>query len=66
MGKRGLYATLSKASSSKSSKLFMDFLTYCDGTLDLLSISDKLNVPAWDLYDVVETLENHKLISVVN
>jgi aminopeptidase-like protein len=65
MGKRGLYATLSKTGTSKSSKLFMDFLSYCDGTLDLISISDALGVPAWELYDVIAILEDHQLIKAL-
>lgn len=64
MGKRGLYATLSKSGSSKSSKLLMDFLSYCDGTLDLIAIADQLSTPVWELYEVIEILESHKLIEV--
>ena len=29
----------------------------------LLEIADKLNVPAWDLYEIIDKLEFHKLIT---
>jgi len=40
----------------------MDFISLCDGENTLLEISDRLNVPIWNLYDMVDKLEK---ISVV-
>ena len=64
MGKRGLYPTLSTKSSAKSIRLMMDFISFCDGKMSLLKIAEELNVPIWDLYEIVETLQNHNLIKV--
>tara|TARA_B100000787_G_C16197299_1_gene301880 strand:+ start:1292 stop:2572 length:1281 start_codon:yes stop_codon:yes gene_type:complete len=63
MGKRKLYPTLSTKKSGKEVKLMMDFISLCDGKNSLLEIAEGLNVPIWDLYDVVKKLENQDLIS---
>ena len=41
----------------------MDFISLCDGKNSLLQIAESLNVPIWNLYDVVKKLENQDLIS---
>ena len=63
MGKRELYPTLSKNTLNKEVRLMMNFISLCDGHSSLLEISDRLNVPIWDLYKLVEKLESHNLIS---
>ena len=63
MGKRKLYPTLSTKKSGKEVKLMMDFISLCDGKNSLLQIAESLNVPIWNLYDIVKKLENHDLIS---
>jgi aminopeptidase-like protein len=63
MGKRKLYPTLSTKKSGKEIKLMMDFISLCDGKNSLLQIAESLNVPIWNLYDIVKKLENHDLIS---
>ncbi len=63
MGKRKLYPTLSTKKSGKEVKLMMDFISLCDGENSLLQIAESLNVPIWNLYDVVKKLENQDLIS---
>tara|TARA_Y100000768_G_C23879443_1_gene634462 strand:- start:373 stop:987 length:615 start_codon:yes stop_codon:yes gene_type:complete len=62
MGKRGLYPTLSTKSSAESTRLIMNFLTYCDGTRTLLEIADKIDAPIWELYKLVNTLSDAELI----
>jgi len=62
MGKRGLYPTLSKKNSAKNVRLMMNFISLCDGKTSLLDIADHLNVPVWELYDLVDKLESHDLI----
>ena len=42
----------------------MNFISLCDGESSLLEIAESLNVPIWQLYDLVEKLESHNLISV--
>ena len=62
MGKRGLYPTLSKKGGAEEVSLMMNFISYCDGQTSLLEIADYLNLPIWELYDVVDTLKSHNLI----
>ena len=62
MGKRGLYPALSIKKSWEQVQLMMDFISFCDGDSSLLEIADKLNVPIWELYDLVDKLEIHGLI----
>ena len=66
MGKRGLYSTLSIKNSYESVKLMMDFLSLCDGNASLLNISERLDVPIWDLYELIDKLLNHNLIDESN
>ena len=63
MGKRNLYPTLSTKKSVEEVKLMMDFISFCDGKNSLLQIAESLNVPIWNLYDVVKKLKNQDLIS---
>ena len=62
MSKRGLYPSLSTKKSVDQVRLMMDFISLCDGKSSLLEIADRLNIPAWDLYDMIEKLENNNLI----
>ena len=41
----------------------MDFISFCDGQRSLLEIAESLNVPMWDLYDIVDKLVSHNLIT---
>lgn len=64
LGKRGLYPTLSsKSNLSEETTAMMDLLSYCDGKHSLLDIAEKLNLPAWKLYNMVDELVANKLIS---
>ena len=66
LGKRGLYADLSKFNIDQHQikMIMMDFISWCDGDHTLLEISEKLNVPIWELYDLCNNLEDHEIISV--
>ena len=66
MGKRGLYPTLSTKKREKPVQLMMDFISLCDGKTLLLDIAERLTVPIWDLYDLVDKLESHNLISTTD
>jgi aminopeptidase-like protein len=63
LGKRGLYPTLSTKKSGEEVKTMMNFLTFCDGEHSLVDIAEKINLPAWDLYELIEKLVSHNLIS---
>jgi aminopeptidase-like protein len=65
MGRRGLYPTLSKKNSGDQTRLIMNFFSYCDGEHTLIDIAEKINLPAWDLYESIETLISHDLISPI-
>jgi len=65
LGKRGLYPTISTKSSTKEVKKMMDFIAYADGENDLIDISNKINVPVWELYPIIEKLRRVGLLSVI-
>ena len=62
MSKRDLYPTLSTKKENEEIRLMMNFISLCDGKNSLLDIAEKLNVPIWNLYDLANKLESHKLI----
>ncbi len=62
MSKRNLYTTLSGKNDNNKVSLMMNFISLCDGNTSLLNIAKRLNVPAWDLYPLVNKLESLKLI----
>ena len=62
MGRRGLYSTLSTKEENQEVKLMMNFLSLCDGQTSLLKIADRLNVPMWELYELVDKLISYSLI----
>lgn len=65
MGNRGLYSTLSTKQFDTKIKLMMDLLSLCDGENSLINIAENLHVPVWSLYDSVDILEKHNLISSI-
>jgi aminopeptidase-like protein len=62
LGKRGLYPTLSTKKSDTEIKTMMNFLSYCDGEYSLIDIAEKINMPAWDLYELIDKLVSQDLI----
>ncbi|WP_027416157.1 DUF4910 domain-containing protein [Aneurinibacillus terranovensis] len=66
LGKRGLYPTLSTIESSKIVRAMMDFISYADGTNDLIDISNIIKVPVKDLFPIIDRLYEQNLISVVD
>ena len=65
MGKRGLYPTLSTKKSDEQIRVMMNFISLCDGEHSLLDIAEKINHPAWELYELIEKLVAHDLITQV-
>ena len=65
MSKRGLYSTLSIKREDEKDRLMMNFISLCDGESSILEISDRLNVPIWDLYAIVDKLEKISVIVMV-
>jgi|TARA_B110000037_G_C17116116_1_gene503793 aminopeptidase-like protein len=62
MSKRDFYPTLSIKKINNNKNLMMDFITMCDGNTSVLDIANKLNIPAWDLYDIIDKLKSCNLI----
>ena len=62
LSKRNLYPTLSMKNSTKKIKMMMDLISYSDGKTSLLQISEKINVPIWSLYHLVDLLLKNKLL----
>lgn len=66
LGKRGLYPTISTKSSGAIVRDMMNFITYADGTNDLIAISDIIGVSIDDLKPIIEKLSANNLISEIN
>ena len=68
LGKRGLYPELSNDLSSdnvdKTIKDMINFLVYCDGKTELLTIADKIKTSVWELKEIIDSLIEHDIISV--
>jgi aminopeptidase-like protein len=62
LGKRGLYPTLSTKKSGEEVRVMMNLISYCDGNHSILDIAEKINVPSWELYDLVEKLKSQNLL----
>jgi len=43
----------------------MNFLAFCDGSLDCIDIANKINVPLWELTDTITKLENQGVIEKI-
>lgn len=56
LGPGGLYPTECFNRSSIAVKDMMDFIAYADGTMDLIEISDKINVPVKKLDEIAQVL----------
>ena len=65
LGKRGLYPTISTPVSALDTGSMIDFISYADGKNDLVDISDKINVPVWKLYPIIENLMKADLLTIV-
>ena len=66
LGKRGLYPSLSTKKTNEQVRVMMDLITWSDGKNSLLQIAQKINVPIWVLYPIVDTLVKHQLILLRN
>ena len=65
LGKRGLYPNLSTKKRNKEVRVMMNLISWCDGEHNLINIADKIGVPAWELYKIVDKLKSHDLLSVI-
>ncbi|PWR69621.1 DUF4910 domain-containing protein [Methanospirillum stamsii] len=66
LGRRGLYPTLSTKDGGKQVRNMMNLIAFCDGMNDLIQIAEKINVPIWDLFDIVERLKQEGVLKTVS
>lgn len=66
LGKRGLYPTISTKTSAltRDIRSMMDFIAYADGKNDLIDISNKIKVPVWEFYPIIEKLLKADLLEI--
>ena len=62
LGKRGLYPELGTKNLNTSVKEMMDVLTYCDGTNDIIDLSDKTRIPTGKIISIIKKFEKENLI----
>jgi aminopeptidase-like protein len=62
LGRRGLYPTISTRDSGKLVSRMMHVLAYSDGAHDLLTIADQIDVPLWDLKEIVDKLKDQGVL----
>lgn len=62
LSKRALYPSISIKNKNLETRRLLDIISYCDGKHSLLDIAEKIDVPAWDLYEQVDKLIQHDLI----
>lgn len=66
LGKRGLYPTISDKNTILEVEDMMNFLAYCDGISTNLEIAEKINVPLWDLQNIINNLKSADLLRVIS
>ena len=62
MGKRGLYQSLSNKYLKTSTRNYMDFLQYADGTNSLEKISNLINLDLTSVRKIHRVLLSHNLV----
>jgi len=65
LGKRDLYPTDSTKDTWSIVKNMMNICAYADGKIDLVDIAEKINIPIWELYEIIYKFKNEKLLSIV-
>jgi aminopeptidase-like protein len=66
LGKRGLYPNTSLKTTKDIVRNMMNILAFCDGRTDLISIAEIINVPIWDLYEIISSLMDNDIVSIHN
>jgi aminopeptidase-like protein len=64
LGKRGLYPTISAKYSSNQVRNMMNFLAYADGYLSCISIANEINMPVWEIKEIISKLLKEGLLEV--
>ena len=62
MSKRNLYPTIGKNEKDYNTKKIMDILAYCDGSNDIIKLSEILSINPFEINDFINILLKEKLI----
>lgn len=62
LGKRGLYPNISTSESGKTVRDFMNFISFCDGTKNILELSNLLKIDYFKCLDFFKELSKAKLL----
>jgi len=66
LGKRGLYPTLSQRGSGLQVQTMMNILAYADGQRDLVSLAERIGVPAETCIPMIERLLQERLLERID
>jgi aminopeptidase-like protein len=66
LGKRGLYPTLSQRGSGLEVQAMMNILAYADGERDLISLADRIGVPAETCIPIIQRLLQEQLLERID
>ena len=62
LSKYNLRSKIGALKFSKNDKIISDLLSLCDGHFSVLEIAEYLNIPAWNIFKLIEILLNKNLI----
>lgn len=62
LGKRNLYPSIGEKDIPLKVKQLTDVLQYCDGSHDVIALSERLDLPPEDILSILELLAKHRLI----
>jgi len=65
LSRRNLYPTIGASRYGDTAtlpKTILNILTYCDGAHDLISIADRIDMPIWEVLEVIDLLKNEGLV----
>jgi len=66
LGRRGLYPTLSQRDSGMQVQTMMNILAYADGQCDLVSLAERIGVPAETCIPIIERLLQERLLERID
>jgi len=66
LGRRGLYPTLSQRGSGMQVQTMMNILAYADGKCDLVSLAERIGVPAETCVPIIEQLLQERLLERID
>ena len=65
LGKRGLYPSISTKNQTEVMANMMNLIAYADGKTDLVSIANTINIPMWELFEIISQLKEQSLLTTI-